>query len=120
MYEAGNGLYTYKKKRMMGVIEKDIIMYVHCHGHMLNVNMTYTSLEHHGSLKTAMEMLGDDEFVQVNKSDVVNVRYVMRADLNSVTLWNRTKLPITPAYLESFSEKLLAHYSNREQYCMQN
>jgi DNA-binding LytR/AlgR family response regulator len=120
MYEAGNGLYTYKKKRMMGVIEKDIIMYVHCHGHILSVNMTYASLEHHGSLKTAMEMLGDDEFVQVNKSDVVNVKYVMLADLNSLTLWNRKKLPITPAYLEGFSEKLLEHYSRREQRYWQN
>lgn len=111
---ANEYVYMFKKNRRLGVIEKNAIMYISCHGRVLHVGTPYIVVEHNGTLHNARQLLGEDDFIQVNKSDLINIKYVIYTDLSTVTMRDGTVFPVTPAYSAQFSSKLLNLYINKD------
>ncbi len=114
MEENYSYVYMYRKNRKNYYITKDVIMYIQCHGRVLHIAMPFASLEHNGTLHSARQMLGEDEFVQVNKSELVNLRYVFYTDLTSVIMWDKTVIPVTPAYSAQLSSKMINMYKRKD------
>lgn len=114
MRDKADLVYIYKKNRKVGVIQKDLIMYVNCHGRNIHIGTPIIEVEHNGTLKDAKEKLGDEQFVQVNKSDLVNLKFVFYTDFSSVTMRDGMVFPVTPAYSSNFNSRMLNYYVNRE------
>lgn len=99
-------VYFYKKNRKIGAVEKNYIMYVNCHGRQIELHTPIMTLEHNGTLRDTRMRLEDEYFVQINKSDLVNLRFVVFTDLSSVTMRDGMTFPVTSSYQAEFLSKM--------------
>lgn len=116
MEEVSEYVYVYKKNRKLGVIDKNIIMYVNCHGRQICIGTPFVTIEHNGTLCGTKRLLGEKNFVQINKSDLVNLKYVIYTDLVSVRMRDGTLFPVTPAFSANFCDKIIELYNVHDQF----
>ncbi len=101
-----NDFFWYTKgKSRMGVRVCDI-EYFSCNGHKITIQTTHGEIIYNGTLKEIQSLVDKNIFIQINKSDIVNVSYIYRFDKVHIVLINGKNLPFTKHFKEIFYKKI--------------
>lgn len=108
-------MYTFKSGRRKYMIDITDIVYVRSVGRCIEVISNKEKLSFYGTLKDEYVKLSDLSmgkviFMQINRSEIVNVKYIKYTDFNTVRLKNNMVLHITKNY-KGFVENALLKLS---------
>lgn len=101
-----NDFFWYTKgKSKMGVRICDI-EYFSCNGHKITIKTISDEIVYNGTLKEIQDLVDKNTFVQINKSDIVNLSYIYRFEKNDIVLINGKMLPFTKHFKQIFYKKI--------------
>lgn len=101
-----NDFFWYTKgKSKMGVRICDI-EYFSCNGHKITIKTIHDEIIYNGTLKEIQGFVDKNIFIQINKSDIVNLSYIYRFDKIHIVLINGKILPFTKHFKEIFYKKI--------------
>ena len=81
------------------------IMYIEAYRHVLHIHTRKEVYYDNSTLESFMKQLPSDNFVQIQRSFILNMDYLRTIDTNEIILINGNKLPVGRKYRESFLNK---------------
>lgn len=91
--------FTYKVGKRNYTENLDRILYFESKGRKVNINTIDQVIECYGTMKTALEQVELQMFVQVHKSYIINMEYLRTIEGEYVILKDERKLPISKKYM---------------------
>lgn len=104
-------VFYYKIHNFVHAIPAEYIYYLEKEERKIQLYMKDSSVKFYATLKNVRKGLDKSRFVQVNISDIVNVKYVRHYLVDKVVLENDIVLPITRHYSEDF-KRVMKNYLN--------
>lgn len=88
-----------KGKSKMGVRIGNI-EYFSCNKHKITIKTITDEITYNGTLKEIWDCVNKDIFIQINKSDIVNISYIYRFNESDIILTDGKSLPFTKHFKE--------------------
>lgn len=108
-------VFYYKIHNCVHAIPAEYIYYLEKEERKIHMHIKDSSVEFYATLKGVRKGLDKSRFVQINISDIVNVKYVKHYLIDRVVLENDIELPITRHYSENF-KRVMKNYLNYIQF----
>lgn len=102
-------VFYYKIQNSVHAIPAEYIYYFEKEERKIQMHIKDSSVDFYATLKGVRKGLDKSRFVQINISDIVNVKYVKHYLIDRVVLENDIELPITRHYSENF-KRVMKNY----------
>ena len=96
-------LVNYKNTKSQVLVEH--ILYIEAMNHKLNIVTNEKTYQDNRSLKEIKQLLPSNSFVQVHRSFIINMVYLLKYQKNNITMTNQDTIQIGRFYKKEFEEK---------------
>lgn len=103
----GRLVFLFHQGRKNYAVNLGQVIYFQSFGRKVTVFMETEEIEYYGQLKKVLNCLGNGRFVQINKSNVINMGRIGHTDYQEVVMLSGERLPVTNSYRQHFYEVYL-------------
>lgn len=100
----GRLAFLFQQGRKRYAVNLGQVIYFQSFGRKVTVYMETEEIEYYGQLKRVLDCLGNGKFVQINKSNVINMDRIGHTDYQEVVMSSGERLPVTNGYRRHFYE----------------